>query len=160
MIPARFADIIEQSFTLMEAVFSSADPASIASSEIMVLLMATAGQETHWQQRFQADGGPARSYWQFETEGLANVTRTTRAGVILAALDIDVRQAFEAIAYNDVLACCMARLNYWAVPAPLPMIGDVTGAYQYYVSTWRPGSPDETRWPPVYRTSLAAFGHS
>lgn len=159
MIVSRFAGVITDAFSLMQTVWGVNDAAARMSSEIAVLVMTTAGQETGWRARWQEGGGPARSYWQFEEEGLQGALQAnaSRALSILSALDITSSEAFDAIAYNDTLACCMARLNYWSVPAPLPMLGDVTGSYAYYLHTWRPGAPDETRWPDAYRTSVAAF---
>src|SRR5262245_38910235 len=84
----------------------------------IVLAMAIAGQESDWSARLQ-HGGPARSYWQFEGAGggvgqLFQVT-PTQLGAVCRSLEIpyDVNTVFQAMAWNDLLACSMARLLLW-----------------------------------------------
>jgi hypothetical protein len=122
-----------------------------------VLLMAIAGQESDWRARRQI-GGPARGYWQFEEAGgVAEVLATTpqQLGALCAALDIPVDRAtlYEAMAWNDILACGMARLLLWQDPAPLPAVGDVQGGWDYYQRNWRPGAPRPDAWPAYYATA-------
>lgn len=124
-----------------------------------VLVMAIAGQESHWEQRRQVEG-PARSYWQFElfggVVGLFNVVRA-RLDKVLVPLDIPAvpGTVHEAMAWNDTLACCMARLLLWTDPHPLPALGDHDAAYAYYIENWRPGMPHPGNWAQNYATAKA-----
>jgi len=124
-----------------------------------VLVMAIAGQESEWQARLQI-GGPARSFWQFEKGGgVDGVFRVTpnqlRAVCQELMIPFDQTEVFEAMAWNDLLATCMARLLLWTDPRPLPAVGDEEGAWNYYLSIWRPGAPHHETWHARYETSLA-----
>lgn len=132
-----------------------------AGNKPRAMLMPIAGQESGWTARRQGGGGPARGKWQFEggsMSGLAEVLRVASKEVklICQALDIPGDQAtlFEALAWNDTLACSLARLLLWSDPAPLPELGDEEGAWQYYLSNWHPGTPHRELWTDVYSTSL------
>ena len=50
------------------------------------------------------------------------------------------RAVWEAIEHDDVLAAGLARLLLYTDPARLPKLGDVEGAWQLYLRTWRPGA--------------------
>jgi hypothetical protein len=127
-----------------------------------VLLMTIAGQESAWKFRVQ-QGGPAHSYWQFEKGGgvaqLFAVT-PTQLRKVCEALDIsyDIDTVYQAMVYNDVLACSMARLLLWQDPAALPAVGEVDLAYAYYDRNWRPGAKRPQDWPPNYATARTALG--
>lgn len=126
-----------------------------------VLVMTIAGQESAWRERRQI-GGPARSYWQFEHGGgVAEVFQKARRqlSVVCAAQDVtcDMPTVFEAMAWNDPLACAMCRLLLWPDPAPLPAVGDREGAWQYYLRNWRPGAPHRETWDGCYDQSMAAM---
>ena len=75
---------------------------------------------------------------------------------ICDALDVpfNSHDIFEAMAWNDTLACCMARLLLWSDPRPLPDVGAVDLAWHYYLDNWRPGLPHPDSWPKCY--SMAA----
>jgi hypothetical protein len=130
------------------------------SDEARVLVLAIAGQESNWQHRRQVNG-PARSYWQFEGAGggVGELFQKTpsQLSVVCAALDIpfDIRTVFEAMAWNDQLACSMARFLLWQDPKKLPALGDVDGTWDYYRRNWRPGAPHYDTWPNRYSRSLA-----
>lgn len=129
--------------------------------EAAVLLMAIAGQESNWAARRQGGGGPARSYWQFEKGGgIAELFQKTprQLGAMCVLLDIPYNQTvvFEAMAWNDTLACTMARLLLWQDPAALPAIGDKDASWQYYLRNWRPGAPRPDDWPGNYNRGLNA----
>ena len=131
----------------------------VSDDKARVLVMAIAGQEGDWQYRRQI-GGPARSYWQFEmgggVAGLLHVT-SSKLKAVCAALDVPFYgpDIFEAMAWNDTLACCMARLLLWSDYRPLPFLGDQPGGWQYYVQNWRPGMPHPDRWPKCYGTAMS-----
>ncbi len=129
------------------------------SDQARVMLLAIAGQESDWQHRLQI-GGPARGYWQFEKMGgVAEVIQVTpvQLKAVCGTLDIpfDRDTLFEAKAWNDILACTMARLLLWQDRAPLPALGDEEAAWNYYLRNWRPGAPSRSRWATVYPQSLA-----
>ena len=126
-----------------------------------VLVTTIAGQESEWAARRQ-HGGPARSYWQFELGGgVAELFAVTpnQLRIVCSALDIPYDQAtvFEAMAWNDALACSMARLLLWQDPAALPEVGDVEAGWAYYLRNWRPGAPHHDVWAECYSMSLAAM---
>jgi hypothetical protein len=131
------------------------------SDKARVLLMTIAGQESNWAARRQI-GGPARSYWQFEkgggVAGLFQIMPRPLSAVC-TSLDIpfDPAVVFEAMAWNDTLACAMARLLLWSDPAALPAVGDKDAGWQYYLRNWRPGAPHPDVWPGLYDQSLATM---
>jgi hypothetical protein len=110
-------------------------------------------------------GGPARSYWQFEKSGgVAELFQKTRRqlAVMCAAEDVtcDPATVFEAMAWNDTLACAMARLLLWQDPAPLPALGEKEAGWACYQRNWRPGAPHPESWSGVYDQALAAMGRA
>ena len=132
------------------------------SPQARVMLLAIAGQESAWSTRIQIPGGAARSLWQAEKNGAvlnvltSDATKSLLADVC-AALDVpaNLDTLFEAIAWNDTLACCLARLQLWSSPIPMPALGDEVGALAMYHSIWRPGAYAPERWPAVYEAALA-----
>ncbi len=127
-----------------------------------ILVMTIAGQESDWAARVQ-HGGPAHSYWQFEEMGgVAELFAVTplQLKAVCGALDIpyDRSTVYQAMVYNDRLACCMARLLLWQDPPALPAVGDVEGAWRYYLRNWRPGAPHPEGWPGKYATAKATLG--
>lgn len=160
MTPATFhALIVEPTLQWMAASPGIAIPVSDGAR---VLVTAIAGQESRWAARRQV-GGPARSYWQFELKGgVAGLFRLVprQLGAVCAACDVtfDAATVFEAMAWHDMLACAMARLLLWSDPAPLPLRGDIDGAWEYYRRTWRPGLPRPESWAGIYDRTLAAIG--
>lgn len=156
-----FTRIVEPTLQYMAASPTVAIP---VTDNARVLVMTIAGQESHWKNRRQI-GGPARSYWQFERYGgVAELFQKTprQLGAVCTALDIpyDPTVVFEAMAWNDMLACVMARLLLWGDPAPLPMLGDKIAGWQYYLRNWRPGAPHPETWSALYEQALAAIGRS
>jgi hypothetical protein len=156
MNPADFfADIVQPSLARLEKWTGVG-----SDDRAHALVMAIAGQETAWKERLQDAGGPARSYWQFELGGgVAGVFNGAGSRVldVCAALDVPALAStvFQAMAWNDTLACCMARLNLWLDPEALPPLTDCDGAYQYYLRTWRPGMPRRESWNDRHATALA-----
>jgi hypothetical protein len=128
-----------------------------ANDQARVLIMAISGEEDDWEARRQI-GGPARSLWQFEEGGgVAELFATTpkQLQAVCGYLFIPYNQndVFEAMAWNDTLGACMARLLLWQDPAPLPAVGDVQGGWNYYQRNWRPGAPRPAAWPANYATA-------
>ncbi len=128
------------------------------SQEARVLLMAIAGQESAWQYRVQI-GGPAHSFWQFEKSGgvhgvLHHPSSSANIRDVCADLGVscDETTIYQRMAEpeGDVLPGCMARLLLWTDPAPLPAVGDVDHAWNFYERNWRPGAPHPEGWPARY----------
>lgn len=135
----------------------------LPSDEADVMLVSIAGQEGNWKDRYQNNGGPARSFWQFETGGVTGVLNHSVTGpmavAVCNALDISsyATSVYTAMAWNDHLAVIMARLLLYTSPAKLPDIGDVTGSFAYYEHLWRPGLPGPGRWPAIYAASITTI---
>lgn len=134
------------------------------TDEARLMVMVIAGTESNWTARVQ-NGGPARGRHQFEGgdfSGLAQVMKAcpVQAAAVCVALEISYDRAtiFEAVAWKDTLDCAMARLLLWQYPPKLPELGDVQGAYNYYINTWHPGAPRPAEWPGFYNQSMLATG--
>lgn len=159
------AEIINPGLRFMVPVIGAVP---LYSQEARVMLIAIAGQESAFKARRQvlAGGkyGAANSFWQQEASGgVTGVLGHPKAGPwarqICAALEIpsDRSTVWAAMAWNDHLAVAMARLNLWMIPAALPALGDEKGSYGQYLGQWRPGKPDEARWPANYAAAMAAI---
>jgi hypothetical protein len=151
-----YAAVIAPTLKWMAAQPSIRTPDSDAAR---ILVTTIAGQESRWHDRRQI-GGPARSYWQFEQGGgVAGLFLATprQLSTVCASQDIlyDLGVVFEAMAWNDPLACAMARLLLWTDPAPLPAVGDKDAAWAYYIANWRPGAPHRASWDGLYDQSSA-----
>ena len=143
-----------------------------SSPKADVLVMTIAGQESAWEHRRQIGIGQyfpqkvgARGYWQFESTwggpvALNDVIQKSslQLAAICAYLEIpsDELTLYEAIAWNDTLACAMARLMLWQDPKPLPEVGDKVASWDYYNRNWRPGAPHPQTWPALYDKAVAA----
>lgn len=133
--------------------------------EARCLLLAIAGQESAWLHRLQEPVPFARGFWQCEKHGAVIAVLTSEAtretiGGVCDALSISrgLDTVFEAIAWNDTLAYCIARLTLVLDPTPLPAIGDEQAAWATYTRVWRPGHPRLETWPERYGASAALFG--
>lgn len=129
---------------------------SMDSPKARLMLLAIGLQESRFEHRRQI-GGPARGYWQFEQGGgvrgvLLHKTSSYDATKICYARGVgsSTREVYERLENDDILACCFARLLLWTDAKPLPMIGDVDTAWEYYLRTWRPGKPHPATWPALY----------
>lgn len=156
-----FARIVEPTLQFMATSPGIAIPATDAAR---VMVMTIAGQESRWKERRQI-GGPARSYWQFEFGGgVSELFQKTRRqlSIVCAAQDVtcDAITVFEAMAWNDTLACSMGRLLLWGDPAALPAVGDKEAGWKYYLRNWRPGAPHRESWDGLYDQSVAAIHHT
>lgn len=138
-------------------------PATMASAQSRIMLHAIALQESGLAARVQANNGPAHGLWQFERGGGVVDVLTHPQSRDLASwvcrrrnVPANAQDAWAALATDDVLACCFARLLLWTDPAPLPIIGDVDGAWRLYSRTWRPGAPHPNTWPALYARAVQA----
>jgi hypothetical protein len=158
-------DVVDPALAYMSATLSG-DPCPSVGDDARVALLAIAGQESGFKERRQI-GGPARSYWQFESGGgVAGVMGfpTTRPMLVklCAGLDIPYVRAtvFEAMAWNDRLGCAMARFLLYTDAAALPAVGQQDAMWDYYLRNWRPGKPHPEAWPANYRAATAAVAAS
>lgn len=156
-----FPRIVEPTLQYMAGSPSIAIPVSDAAR---VLVMTIAGQESRWKARVQV-GGPAHSYWQFERYGgvaalFDHPATRLKLGTFCASQDIlyDPDVVYEAMIYNDPLACAMARLLLYSDPAPLPVYWDKAAGWQYYLRNWRPGAPHPDVWSSLHDQAMAACG--
>jgi len=164
-----FVRIVEPCLQYMATSPSIAIPVSDAAR---VLVLTIAGQESRWKDRRQIGMSyypqkiGARGYWQFESTwggpvAINDVLQSTPRQIetVCSALDIpcDEIALYEACAWNDTLACAMARLLLWSDPAPLPAVGDKDASWKYYERNWRPGAPHPETWPGLYDRARAAI---
>jgi len=126
-----------------------------------LLLLAIAGQESGWQNIPQGGGGPGRGPWQFEPETCKELMFNPESAAfytkICMALSIVPSRTYDGLLAHPNLAVSLARLDLWCNPNPLPEVGDQEAAWEYYLETWRPGSPGPDRWPANYQAAMAAM---
>lgn len=90
--------------------------------------------------------GPARGLAQFEQGGVRGVMNHQASRYwlqqVCIALKVEwsVAGIWSALAGNDALAACIARLLLFTDPKPLPAANDWATAFDYYLRTWRPGA--------------------
>lgn len=130
-------------------------PAKMGGRRAELLLIAIGLQESRLTHRRQI-GGPARSFWQFETCGVRGVLQheasCEHALRVCAARGVEPTTAavYARLEHDDVLAAAFARLLLWTDPQPLPAIGEEVRAWDYYLRTWRPGKPHRRTWGGLY----------
>ena len=139
-------------------------PAKMTSPQAEVMLLAIGLQESRFIHRRQLGNGPAKSFFQAEQGGgmVSGLLRYHDDGVrdlarglcAVRGVDPSPRPVWNAIEHDDVLAAGLARLLLWTDPAKLPALGDVEGAWQLYLRTWRPGKPHPQTWPGLYAQAL------
>jgi hypothetical protein len=132
-----------------------------------VLGIAIGMQESGYRTRVQDNNGPAHSFWQLEegatersgVRGVMNHPATRTFAMQYCAqngLPFDAHAIWLAMAEDDDVGAAFARFLLYTNAKPLPLIGDVDGAWDYYLHTWFPGKPDQTRWGPAYAAALSA----
>jgi hypothetical protein len=129
-----------------------------------VMLLAIAGQETGFTARVQANNGPAHSFWQGEKGGgmVAGCLTHERLRPLMLGICKDLvvppntGDVWQAITWNDHLACAAARLLLWSDPLPLPAVDRPELGWAYYLRTWRPGKPHSERWAKHWSAAVAA----
>jgi hypothetical protein len=135
-------------------------PSKMNSEAARVMLYAIGLQESRFEHRRQI-GGPARGFWQFEKGGGVKGVLTHPSSRKYATAVCEVRgvsptaeAAYPALERDDVLAAAFARLLLYTDPRALPKIGDVQGAWDYYIRNWRPGKPHPGSWPDLYAQAV------
>ena len=125
-------------------------PEKMNTSEARAMLIAIGLQESKFEHRKQIQG-PALGFWQFERAGILGVLAHSASKFYLieacGVLKIEpFNEIFEAVRWNDALACILARLLLWTFPDPLPDEGEVNKSWNQYLKTWRPGKPHRETW--------------
>lgn len=138
-------------------------PKNMHSIESDILGLTIGLQESELKHRHQI-GGPAHGLWQFEMGGGVRgvLTHKNTAGF---AKEIQkarghgttVKEAYDALEHDDILAAVFARLLLWSDPYRLPEVGQVQRAWNLYLRTWRPGKPHPQKWPGLYNTVQATL---
>ncbi|MGO1069323.1 hypothetical protein [Lysobacter sp. CA199] len=155
-------------------------PAKLDSPAARLLVLGICMQESNLTDRAQVlnggGKGPARGLPQFErgTEAskggvwgiyLHPASRELLRGVCAARkVPFHPNAIWKAIEVDDLLAVACARLLLLTDAEPLPAVGDLDGAFVYYLRTWRPGAartPEGkakclVRWRTHYPRALAA----
>lgn len=142
-------------------------PDRMDTPEARVMLIAIGLQESRFQHRRQLVGspprptGPATGFWQFERGGgivgvLQHGASRDHARTLCAARGVEPvsQSVWQALQHDDVLAAGFARLLLWTDPFSLPKLGDVNGAWDLYIRTWRPGKPHRSTWGAFYAQAL------
>jgi hypothetical protein len=149
-------------------------PEKYNTPEARAMLIAIALQESDLEHRQQLIGnhrnwweslnGPATSYWQFEKIGIRGVLEHRKTGPlareVLEKLGYpeDVNTIHKAIAHNDILAVCIARLALYRLPQPLPQRDQSEMGWNQYVEAWRPGKPKRERWAERFELAWQVVG--
>lgn len=147
-------------------------PPAMRAKESIGLLTAIAWQESRAKHRRQiviVDGkelpGKAMGFLQFEELGatkgvLAHRATAGPARDFLVALgyprDLTVRQVWERLEHNDVLACGFGRLLLWTLPQPLPRADQQPDGWIQYYAAWRPGKPHPETWGTAWQYGWSA----
>ncbi len=140
-------------------------PARMDTPEARALLLAIALQESRFVHRHQING-PARGFFMFEKAGVSGVLNhpasATYARDMSRSLCYEpaVTTIYDAIADNDILACCFARLLLWTLPDALPGRDDVQRGWAQYLAAWRPGRPRIETWSNCWARAWAVVDQS
>lgn len=120
-----------------------------------IQLLAIGLQESEFKHRVQMGGGPARGFWQFERGGgvrgtLAHEDSAEYASMICTARGVKPEEfaVWNALATDDILAACFARLLLWTDPKP--MAQNAGQGWGLYARVWRPGKPHPEKWDDNY----------
>jgi hypothetical protein len=127
-----------------------------------VMLLVIGLQESRFEHRRQMRG-PARGLFQFECGGgvqgvLRHPASKQHALSVCAVRGVapTATAVYGQLEHDDLLAVAFARLLLWTDAARLPMIGDVKGAWDLYIRTWRPGKPHRHTWDALYARAVEA----
>jgi len=133
-------------------------PTKMQGDRAEVMLLSIGLQESRFIYRKQI-AGPARGFWQFERAGVQGVLSHPASDKI--ALELCAEYAAKSaesvhilLESKDVLACQFARLLLFTDPRPLPALGEVMDAWQYYIRNWRPGKPHRKSWGDCYAQAV------
>lgn len=139
-------------------------PGRMDTPEARAMLFATGYQESNFNARIQGGAGtkpgkgPARGLWQFERGG--GVTEILNSPDTREVIRPICRMFLfeptpivmhEAIANNDVIAACFARLLLYRDPRPMPKENQSLLGWDIYLKNWRPGKPRLADWPDNFK---------
>jgi hypothetical protein len=149
--------------TILPAAFGLL-PGQMSSREASAELLTIGLQESRFRYRKQIQG-PAHGFWQFEEHGgiegvLTHVSTRPVLLPILTTLNYkpNVRECYNAIVDNDVLAAIFARLLLWTVPGNLPRQNEPQKGWAQYREGWRPGKPHPETWDSLYSYAWSVVG--
>lgn len=156
---------IEQGAWVINKTFQEYLDPKYNSLAAKIQLGATGLQESKFIDRIQQPNGPAHSFWQMEKGGAIHGVLKPGSIVLHDVIALCAKcgvqptedAIYAAVINNDVLACGIARLAYYCDPNPLPRVGDVDGAWRYYITNWGPGKPKPLTWPGNYALAKGAF---
>jgi hypothetical protein len=126
-------------------------PQKYNSIEAKAMLLTIPLQESKLVYRRKIKG-PAKSFYQFERNGVAAVLKFQPTIYALRpVLDVlnyasIVDTCYDAVEHNDILACVFSRLLMWSSPLPLPKKHEPEKGWDLYLATWRPGKPKLETW--------------
>lgn len=134
-------------------------PLKMNTQEAKAFLYTIALQESKAQHRKQVKG-TAHGLWQFELIAVKDVMEQGRTRelakdileVLLYPRAMSAEEIYDKIVDNDILACCIARLNILLIPAPLPKKGESNLAWGQYLARWKPGRPHPETWDNYYNS--------
>lgn len=139
-------------------------PKHMDTPQARVMLLAIGLQESRFEYRRQMGSGPAKGFWQFERGGgvkgcVNHPASAPHLRHLCAARNVEftAQAIWDAIEHDDVLAAGLARLLLWTDPNKLPALGDVDGAWELYLRTWRPGKPHVRTWAELHRMAVEAL---
>lgn len=163
----RLAEVVERAIVpALTLLGNELGSHRLDSPPARIQLLASGLQESGLELRRQLGDGPARGLWQFEKGTEASrggvwgvyLHRATHDPLRLLCRDRDCEFAPRAIwaqlEHDDVLAAGVARLLLWTDPKPLPPVGAVDDAWEYYLRTWHPGKPRRRTWDTYYRLAV------
>lgn len=96
----------------------------------VILLLATAAQESLCGEYVTQVGGPALGIFQMEPPTYRDVLQRAHEPRLLAP------HHAERMVYDFRYAAQMARLKYWLDPEPLPAADDMGGMWSTYKRVW------------------------
>lgn len=138
-------------------------PGHMDSPQARVMLLAIGLQESRFEYRRQMGNGPARGFWQFERGGGVKGCMNHHASkehlrrlCLARGVPFEADAIWRGIETDDVLAAGLARLLLWTDPEKLPALGDVDGAWDLYLRTWRPGRPHVRTWADLHARAVEA----
>lgn len=104
----------------------------------VILLLATAAQESLCGEYVGQVGGPALGIFQMEPATYQDTLARSHEPRLLAP------HYAKRMVYDMRYATQMARLKYWLAPDPLPAPEDMCGMWQYYKRVWNTALGDTT----------------
>ena len=132
-------------------------PPQMDSQSARAMILTIGLQESRFEHRRQIRG-PARGFWQFETNGVRGVMQhgVTRRPIneVLHRLGYRADEATNIqpiLEHNDILAAAFARLLLWTLPQRLPTPVQPIQGWDQYLDAWRPGKPHSHTWERFYQ---------